>query len=151
MAVIFSLHAITIAILLFLKALLLMFEHFPSSSTGSIAFQSDCGRFTFSTDFNDNWLLTLPKRGSNRWTESRNCQSSLSEADVLVRFVIDHQNCSEGYDRLNGSNNPASIPCIVKTLEGVTDDYSHIWTEIDVRRYALLMKLFGKPAADSGW
>lgn len=126
-----------------------MLEHFPSAD--SIAFETACGRFSFSADFNGGWQLTLPHQPSLRQKGSRIRRSSLSDAAVPVRFVIDHQNNSEGYDQSDGSNDRTSIPCILKTLEGVTDDYSHKWTESGVRRYALLLKLFGKPAADSGW
>ena len=125
-----------------------MLEQFPSAD--SIAFETACGRLSFSADFNGSWQLTLSHQPSLPQKGPRSCRSSLSDAAAL-RFVIDHQNNSEGYDRSDGSNDCCSIPCILKTLEGVTDDYSHKWTESDVRRYALLLKLFGKPAADSGW
>ena len=126
-----------------------MLEHFPAAD--SIAFETACGRFSFSADFNGSWQLTLSHQVSIRQKGPRSRQSSLSDAAALVRFVIDHQNNSEGYDQSDGSNDCTSIPCLLKTLEGVTDDYSQKWTESDVRRYALLLKLFGKPAADSGW
>ena len=118
-----------------------MLEQF--SSADSVAFETACGQFTFSADFNGNWQLALPQTGS--------CgQGSLSDA-ATVRFVVDHQNSLEGYDRPHASSDPASIPCILKTLEGTPNDYRHHWNERDVRRYVLLLKLFGKPAADSGW
>ena len=119
-------------------------------SADSVAFKTACGRFTFSADFDNKWQLSLPERGSLRQIESRSCRSSLIDAAISVRFVIDHQNDSKGCDRSHGSSMRTSIPCILKTIEGVSDDYSHNWTEHDVRRYALLLKLFGKPAADSG-
>ena len=120
---------------------MLMLRQF--SSADSVAFETACGQFTFSADFKGNWQLALSLPGP--------CgQRSLSEAASSIRFVVDHQNSFEGYDRPHASSDPASIPCILKTLEGVPNDYSHHWTERDVRRYVLLLKLFGKPAADSG-
>lgn len=127
---------------------MLMLEQF--SPADRVAFETACGQFTFSADFNGNWQLALLQPGSCHQRDSRSFQSSLSEAATSVRFVVDHQNSLEGYDRPHASSDPASIPCILKTLDGVPNDYSHDWTERDVRRYVLLLKLFGKPAADSG-
>lgn len=125
-----------------------MLEQF--SSADSVAFETACGQFTFSADFNNNWQLALLQPDCYHPRDSRSYRCSLSEAATSVRFVVDRQNNLEGYVRPHASSDPASIPCILKTLEGVPNDNSHDWTERDVRRYVLLLKLFGKPAADSG-
>jgi hypothetical protein len=95
-------------------------------------FQYTCGKFTFVADIDSRWFLIQN-------SSKLNCLY----APISIEY---NQNDDNGlYTNVADSR---SLPSVIKILEGVTKCSS--WLECDVRRYALLSKLFGAEISDSG-
>lgn len=57
---------------------------------------------------------------------------------------------SESYRNSRNSRNIPTLPTVVQVIDGISVKCRSHWSEQDVRRYALLSKLFGEASADSG-
>jgi hypothetical protein len=96
-------------------------------------FQYTCGKFTFVANIDNRWFLIQKSSKSNHLN-----------SPISIEYN-QYMNDNDSYTNVADS---CSLPSVVNTLEGITK-YSS-WRECDVRRYALLSKLFGAEIADSG-
>ena len=106
------------------------------------AFESTCGEFLFVADHSGKWHLQLKER------------APADEADVtdslFDRIVVEY--CNDFSDEGHSDSSFSSIcnPSVLRILPGVTNRPQCSWSEHVVRRYALIVKLFGETAADTG-
>jgi hypothetical protein len=111
-------------------------------SASDTAFESACGEFTFAAEFGGKWRLQLKERTPADET---------GVADSLFdRIVVDYCNDFSDVDHCNSTVSSVCTPSVLRILPGVTNRPQCSWSEHVVRRYALIVKLFGETAADTG-
>lgn len=111
-------------------------------SVSDTVFECKCGDFLFGADCKGNWHLQLTER-----TPADNIGLSHSLFD---RIVVDYYNDYSDIDHSNSTVSSVCTPSVLRILPGVTNRSQCSWSEHVVRRYALIVKLFGETAADTG-
>jgi hypothetical protein len=111
-------------------------------SASDTAFQSACGEFVFAADISGKWCLQLKERTP---ADETGVTDSLFD-----RIVVDYCNDFSDVDNSKSPVSSVCTPFVLRILPGVTNRPQCSWSEHVVRRYALIVKLFGETAADTG-
>lgn len=111
-------------------------------SAPDTAFESICEEFRFVAESSGKWYLKLKEPTLANETDIT--------ASIFDRIVIDYCNNSSDVDHSNTSISSVCTPRVLRTLRGVSNRPHCDWSEHVVRRYALIVKLFGEAAADTG-
>ena len=121
--------------------------HIPGSSS---AFRSACGDYIFTADSNGKWqLLCKVARSSVATVLDTEVHSVRTNSSQYYHFTIEKNPITDSYNQDDDSNRNI-VPSTLNIVQGLSTDYRSNWSEYEARRYALLSKLFGENAAQSG-
>jgi hypothetical protein len=113
----------------------------------NMVFQSTCRNFTFVADSNNKWSLIQNNSKSDEAYDSISSSCKIFNSPISIDY---DQYLNDNYLYTNNADGNIScpLPRVINILEGISK--CSRWLECDVRRYALLSKLFGAEISDSG-
>lgn len=111
----------------------------------SAAFRSSSGEFVFTADTSGKWQLLRNMSSTTHLNDNE--QLYQSSGDEYHHFMIDCKIAN--MTRVDGTI-LAMKPSIITIIQGISSEYHGTWMEYEVRRYALLSKLFGEASAQTG-
>lgn len=115
-----------------------------SEKTG---FQSACGNFTFVADDENKWSLIQNDLKSDEAYDSVSSSCKIYNSPISIDYN-QYLKDNNLYANTADGNISYPLPSVINNLEGISK--CGRWLECDVRRYALLSKLFGAEISDSG-